>query len=72
MDYQPKALSLTWEQRISQLSGGQQPTQIEQGDDVINAEFTEAASESKTKHKEGELLEESKQTGQQAQEEAGD
>lgn len=72
LDYQPKALSLTWEQRVAQLNTGTQPSQIEQGGEVINAEFIETTSKSENQRPESLPTEESIQTSEQAQEEAGD
>lgn len=37
LDYQPKALALTWEQRIQQIFGGNAPKQIVEGE-ITNAE----------------------------------
>lgn len=38
LDYQPQNLALSWEQRIAQLITGQQPEQLPQGGEVIEAE----------------------------------
>lgn len=69
LDYQPPNLSLTWEQRIQQLSTGQPPPQIE-GGDVIDGEFRETTGEQEAKHKESLPVSEGEQTGVQTQEEA--
>jgi len=69
LDYQPKALSLSWEQRIQQLNTSQQPSQIE-GGDFIDGQITEPVSQSENQYSEGSPAQESLQASQQAQEEA--
>lgn len=58
LDYQPKALSLSWEQRIAQLNTGQLPPQIE-GGDVIDGSFTETDSEPTPEHSKSSSTQES-------------
>lgn len=71
LDYQPKSLSLTWEERMRELDTGLQAPQIEQGGD-IDGEVITPNSESETEHKTSESITEGIQAGQQAQEETGD
>lgn len=69
LDYQPKALNLSWEQRVQNLITGKETPQIEQGGEVTEGEIiTKADSSKETEHKEGKLPLESEQTSDEAKE----
>lgn len=72
LDYQPKSLSLTWEQRIQQeLGRGQQPPQIEEGGEVIDGKIiSETVSVEASKHSQSLPVSDSEQEDIQTQEEA--
>ena len=59
LDYQPQSLSLSWEQKIQQLTG--QPTLQIEGGAVPDGEFVETTGESQAEHTESQPPPESKQ-----------
>jgi len=52
LDYQPAALSLTWEQRIQQLNQIPPSSQIEGGETIDGTIITETVGEQENQHKE--------------------
>lgn len=71
LDYQPKSLSLTWEQRIQQeLGKGQPPPQIIEGGEVIDGTIiSETVSSEEAEHSQSLSVSDSEQEDIQAQEE---
>lgn len=70
LDYQPKAVNLTWAQRIQQLLIPREPQQIE-GGEVINAEvIVETNGEQTNQHPQSDPLTSGKQGSSQAQKES--